>query len=37
MSDLIRISRKVSETNRPIKQTCFCDNGPWYSNESNPL
>jgi len=37
MSDVIRISRKVSETNRSFKQTSFCEKGPLYSKEANPL
>jgi len=30
-----RTSRDVSEISRSYKQTCFCDKGPWYSNEVN--
>jgi len=29
-------SKKVSETRRSFKQTCFCDKGPEFSNEANP-
>jgi len=36
MSVVIRKSKEVSETNRTFKQTCYCDKGPWYSNEANP-
>jgi len=36
MSVAGRMSREVSETRRSFKQTCFCDKGPWFSNEANP-
>jgi len=36
MSVVCIYSRKVSETRRSFKQTCFCDKGPEFSNEANP-
>jgi len=36
MSAAGKINREVSEVSRSLKQTCFCDKGPWYSNEANP-
>jgi len=32
-----KMNRKVSDVSRYIKQTSFCEYGPWYSEESNPL
>ena len=37
MSVVYRMNREVSETRMSFKQTCFCDKGPGYSKEANPL
>jgi len=37
MNVVCRMNREVSETRRSFKQTCFCDKGPGYSKEANPL
>jgi len=36
MSDIDKMSRKVSETNRSFKQTSFCEKGLWYSSTADP-
>jgi len=36
MTVVDEMNREVSEVSRSFKQTCFCDKGPWYSNEANP-